>query len=197
MQTLQYSFWGSPVLENITSKKAGSITKVYPPLSGIAKGIAPRTAGVNLGLDVEQRLARWAESHQRTQVQFLPRSGPLRQPLCHSGLNNRPIRQQYDKKHILDWSFNRVRKANKPKWDRLCPKLLRFERADLGVIKGRHKIGSDLSRLLFGNSIGRILFTSLKDEFQRAAVLGGTSVSESSTDMSGRISERTIRNVTR
>jgi hypothetical protein len=40
------------------------------------------------------------------------------------------------------------------------------------VVKSRHKIGSDLSRFLFGYGVGRILFTGLEDVLQSAAVLG-------------------------
>jgi hypothetical protein len=54
---------------------------------------------------------------------------------------------------------------------------LRFESADLYVIKSRQKVGCDLSRFLFGYGIGRILVATLKDVFQRAAVLGRASVS--------------------
>jgi hypothetical protein len=48
------------------------------------------------------------------------------------------------------------------------------------VIEGRHEVGSDLSRFLFGYGIGRILFASLKDVFQRAAVLGRASITNTS-----------------
>jgi hypothetical protein len=36
-------------------------------------------------------------------------------------------------------------KADQPEWNRGCPRFLRFQRSDLYVIKGRHKISSDLS----------------------------------------------------
>jgi hypothetical protein len=36
------------------------------------------------------------------------------------------------------------------------------------VVKGRHKIGGDLSRFFFRLCVGRILFTTLKDVFQRS-----------------------------
>jgi hypothetical protein len=85
------------------------------------------------------------------------------QPLFHPRHNNRPIRQQDDEEHILDWSFNRVRKAYKPKRNRRCAKFLSLQCSDLYVVKSRHKIGSDLSRFLFGYGVGRILFTGLKD----------------------------------
>jgi hypothetical protein len=51
-----------------------------------------------------------------------------------------------------------------------CPKFLRFQCSDLYVIKGGHKVGSNLCGLLFGYGIGRILFTGLKDVFQSAAI---------------------------
>jgi hypothetical protein len=41
--------------------------------------------------------------------------------------------------------------------DRTCPELLRLECADLYLIESRYKIGGNLSPLLFGYSIGRIL----------------------------------------
>jgi hypothetical protein len=53
-----------------------------------------------------------------------------------------------------------------------------FQCSDLDVIKSRHEIGGDLSRFLFCRGVGRILFTALKDVFQRAAILGRASVSE-------------------
>ncbi len=90
----------------------------------------------------------------------------------HARHNNRPIRQQDDKEHLSQWSFNRVRKANEPVWNRLCPELLGFQCADLYVVKGRHKVCGDLSSFLFGYGVGRILFTRLKDVLKRAAVLG-------------------------
>jgi hypothetical protein len=46
------------------------------------------------------------------------------------------------------------------------------------VIKGRHKVSSDLSGFLFGYGVRRILFASLKDVLKRAAVLGSASISE-------------------
>jgi hypothetical protein len=79
---------------------------------------------------------------------------------------------------LPQWSLDRVRKANEPKWDWTCPELSRFECADLYGIKGRHKISSDLSRFLLRYGVGRILFTGFKGVFQRAPVLGRASVSE-------------------
>jgi hypothetical protein len=46
------------------------------------------------------------------------------QPLLDSRHNHRPIRQQYDKKHLSHRPFDRVRKANEPEWNRVCPKFL-------------------------------------------------------------------------
>jgi hypothetical protein len=83
--------------------------------------------------------------------------------LLHSGHNHRPIRQQDDEEHILDWSFHRVREAEEPERYGLRPKFLSLQRADLYVIECRHEVGSDLSRFLFGYGVGRILFTGLKD----------------------------------
>ena len=52
---------------------------------------------------------------------------------------------------------------------------MRLQCADLYVVKGRHKIGSDLCHFLFGYGIGGILITGLENVFQRAAVLGRAS----------------------
>jgi hypothetical protein len=41
---------------------------------------------------------------------------------------------------------------------------------NLYVIKGGHKVGSNLCGFLFGYCIGRILLTGLKDVFQSAAI---------------------------
>jgi hypothetical protein len=46
------------------------------------------------------------------------------------------------------------------------------------VIKCCHKVGSNLSCLLFGYSVWRILFTGLKDVFNRSAILGWTSIAK-------------------
>jgi hypothetical protein len=35
------------------------------------------------------------------------------------------------REHLSQWSFDGVRKPDEPKWDRLCPELLRFQCADL------------------------------------------------------------------
>jgi hypothetical protein len=106
------------------------------------------------------------------------RDGTTLQPVLHLWHHNRPIQQQNDKEHLSHRPLDRVRKANEPEWNRLRPKFLSLQRADLNTIKGRHKISSNFSRFLFGYGIGRILFTGLKDVFQRAAVLGCASVPE-------------------
>jgi hypothetical protein len=66
----------------------------------------------------------------------------------------------------------------RPKRNGHCPKFLRFQRSDLYVIKGGHKVGSNLCGFLFGYGIGRILFTGLKDVFQSAAIFRCASVSK-------------------
>jgi hypothetical protein len=48
----------------------------------------------------------------------------------------------------------------------------------LYVIECRHEIRCDLSRFFFRHGVGRILFTSLKDVFQRTAVLGRASITK-------------------
>src|ERR1700722_17291664 len=98
------------------------------------------------------------------------------QPFLHPRHNNRSIRKQDYEEHLSQRSFDRVRKGNEPEWNRGRPKFLSLQRADLYVVKSRHKIGSDLSRFLFGYGVGRILFTGLKDVFERAAVLGRASI---------------------
>ncbi len=100
------------------------------------------------------------------------------QPLLHARHNNGPVWQQNDEEQILDWSFNRVRKANEPERNRRCSKFLSFQCAYRFMIKGRHEIGSDLGGFLLGYCIGRVLIASLKDIFERAAVLGRASIPE-------------------
>jgi hypothetical protein len=75
-------------------------------------------------------------------------------------------------------SFDRVREAHEPEWNRRGAKFLRLQGADWDTIKSRDKVCGDLSRFLFGDGIGRILFTGLKDVLKRAAVLGRASVSK-------------------
>jgi len=94
------------------------------------------------------------------------------QPLRHSGLNNGAVRQQNDHESLAQWSFHRVREANKPERDRRCSKLLRFESTDLDMVKCCHEVGSDLSRLLFGDGVGGILFPGFEDVLQCPTVLG-------------------------
>jgi hypothetical protein len=48
----------------------------------------------------------------------------------------------------------------------------------LYVIKGRHEVRGYLGRLLFGYSVGRVLFACLKDVLQRASILRRASVSK-------------------
>src|SRR5271169_414612 len=80
--------------------------------------------------------------------------------LCQFRHNDRPIRQQYDKEHL---SHRVSEKQIEPEWDRRCPELLRFECADLYVVKCRHEVGGDLCRLLFRYGVRKILFISVKD----------------------------------
>ena len=58
------------------------------------------------------------------------------------------------------------------------PELLRFQRADLYLVKGRHKACGDLCRFLFSDGVGGILLSGFEKVFQRTAVLGRASVSE-------------------
>jgi hypothetical protein len=98
-------------------------------------------------------------------------------PLLHPRLNNGPIRQN-DKENILDCTFNRVRKANEPERYRLRPKFLSLQRTNLDVVKGRHEVCGDLGHFLLSYGIGRIVFTSLENVFERTAVFGRASVAE-------------------
>ena len=66
---------------------------------------------------------------------ILQTSHPKLQPLRHSRLNNHPVGQKNDEKHSVDWSFDRVRKTEKPMRYWPCQKLLSFKRADLHVVK--------------------------------------------------------------
>jgi hypothetical protein len=75
-------------------------------------------------------------------------------------------------------TLDRVGEADQPKWNGHCPKFLRFQCSNLYVIKGGHKVGSNLCGFLFGYGIGRILFTGLKDVFQSAAIFRCASVSK-------------------
>jgi hypothetical protein len=72
--------------------------------------------------------------------------------------------------------FNRVRKADEPERDRLRPKFLSFQRADLYVVEGSHKVCGDLCNFLFGYGIGRVLITGLENVFERTAVLSRASI---------------------
>jgi hypothetical protein len=84
--------------------------------------------------------------------------------------NNGPVRQKNDEIHFAQWSFYRVREADEPERYGLRLKFLSLQRAELRVVKGRHKIGSDLGGFLFGDSIGGVLFSSLENVFECAAV---------------------------
>jgi hypothetical protein len=75
-------------------------------------------------------------------------------------------------------TLDRVGAANQPKWNGHCPKFLCFQCSNLYVIKGGHKVGSNLCGFLFGYGIRRILFTGLKDVFQSAAIFRCASVSK-------------------
>jgi hypothetical protein len=43
----------------------------------------------------------------------------------------------------------------------------------LDVVKCGHEVGSDLSRLFLGDSVGEILLPGFEDVLQGAAILGG------------------------
>jgi hypothetical protein len=98
--------------------------------------------------------------------------------LLHLWHHNGSIRQQNDKEHLPQRPLDRVREANEPKRDRRRAKFLSLKSADLYVIKSRHKVCGDLCHFLFGYGIGGILFTTVKDVLQRAAVLGRASVAK-------------------
>jgi hypothetical protein len=54
-----------------------------------------------------------------------------------------PIRQQRDKEHLPQWSLDRVREADKPVRDPLCPKTPALNCANPDAIKSRHEFCSD------------------------------------------------------
>src|SRR5580704_13215707 len=93
-------------------------------------------------------------------------------------LGSTTVRQQNDEEQLAQWSFDRVRETNKPEGNGRCPKLLRFECADLDMVKGGHEVGSDLSRLFLGDSVGGILLPGLEDVLQCAAILGRATIPE-------------------
>jgi hypothetical protein len=73
---------------------------------------------------------------------------------------------------LPDRSFNRVRKTDQLKRSGRFPKFLSLQRANLFVVEGGHEICGDFSRFLVRYGEGRILFATLKDVFQRAAIFG-------------------------
>ena len=99
------------------------------------------------------------------------RSHPKLQPLRHSRLNNHPVGQKNDEKHSFDWSFNRVRKTEKPMRYWPCQKLLSFKRADLHVIKTGHPLCRHFRRLLFAYDPWRAQFVRLEHVFEFSTLL--------------------------
>jgi hypothetical protein len=70
-------------------------------------------------------------------------------------------------------------KPNQPKRNGALSEIPAFPvLSNLYVIKGGHKVGSNLCSFLFGYCIGRILLTGLKDVFQSAAIFRCASVSK-------------------
>jgi hypothetical protein len=55
---------------------------------------------------------------------------------------------------LPECTLDSVGEANQPKRNGHCPKFLRFQRSNLYVIKGGHKVGSNLCGFLFGYGIG-------------------------------------------
>jgi hypothetical protein len=60
-----------------------------------------------------------------------------------------------------------------------------FQLRGLSVIENGQPIGRDLSRLLFGYCVGRILFTGLKDVFQLSPSFAAPRYRKSSTESTG------------
>ena len=90
------------------------------------------------------------------------------QPLLYSRHNNRSIRQKYDKEHLSHGSFNRVRKADRPKRNGRCPELLRLKCADQALAMGRfNRCRSTIARAQ------RILWTSCWLVISRLKTLAG------------------------
>jgi hypothetical protein len=92
---------------------------------------------------------------------ILQTSHPKLQPLRHSRLNNHPVGQKNDEKHSVDWSFDRVRKTEKPMRYWPCQKLLSFKRADLHVVKTGHPLCRHFRRLLFAYDPWRAPFSDV------------------------------------
>ena len=106
-------------------------------------------------------------------VAALPRGLPLR----HFRLNNHPVGQENDEKHSFDWSFNRVRKTEKPLWYWPCPKFLGLNCADLHVVKTGYQVCRDFRRFS-SYGLWRALFVSLENAFEFSAILSTISVSK-------------------
>ena len=73
------------------------------------------------------------------------------EPLRNARLNHGAVRQENSEEHLAQWSFHRVRETNQPEGSWRCAKLLCFKGPDWHMVKCRHEIGSDLSRLLLGS----------------------------------------------
>ena len=85
-----------------------------------------------------------------------------------------------------------------PKRNGHCPKFLRFQRSDLYVIKGGHKVGSNLCGFLFGYGIRKILFTAPQKTYSRVPPsFAAPRYRNSSTDSAGRGSKRVTSPVAR
>jgi len=63
--------------------------------------------------------------------------------------------------------FTVSEKQIESEWDRRRSKFLSLQCPDLDVIKARHEVGSDLSRLLLGDRVGGILLPGLEAPVSR------------------------------
>lgn len=107
--------------------------------------------------------------------QVRKRPAPL-QSLRHARFHDCPIWQNDDEVHLPQWSFSGVRKADEPKWDGLCPELLRFACADLYVIKSGHKVSGNLCHLFFAHGLWYIRSIGLENVLQCTSILSRTSI---------------------
>ena len=119
---------------------------------------------------------------------------PHLQPLRHPWHNNGPIRQQNDKEHILDWTpLPAVRKANEPKWDWRCPKLLRLQCSDLYVVKVVIKSAAISATFSLVTLCGTFCSSLSKTYSSVPPSLTAPRYRNNSTDMAGIASKKVIK----
>jgi hypothetical protein len=100
------------------------------------------------------------------------------QPFRDAWFNHRPVGQHDDGKHLVDRSFDRVRKGNQPERNWRRPKFLSLQCPGLEAVKCRHEVCGDFGHFLFGRSLRDILLIGLENVFKRPAVHGRAPVSK-------------------